>query len=384
MDRDDYNYLRKLKIFDGFTEADFETCGKALQVCDYQDGDIIFSENEHSADMYLIQTGCVEVLKSSDEMQHVVSELQAGSYFGELSFLDDSPRSSSIRSKGESRLWKINKAILKTLQQQSCGVEKINKLYRNIALGNSERLRHATSNYAQTLEKENQLLRDKNYFNRFMLTLLATYSIMLVITTLLAQVFPEVDVYGQTFTWVYLILLLAPVMFFVIKSGEPWEAFGITTRNWKQSVIEGLIISFIIMLLAIIGFYLAEQAGILENGSIDLLAMFKTMLTNPVAYGYFVHSLGQELLARGVFQNSLQRAFDDEKGWKAVLITSFMFGVSHILYGAALVAVTVVSGFLFGFIFLRHKNLLGVGIVHGFLGTFLFSLSQLPFLAQVQ
>lgn len=382
MTASDYTYLLKLSIFEGFKIEDFEECGDALQACHYQDGEIIFAEGDYNADMYLIQEGCVEVLKSTHEMDHVVSELQAGTYFGELSFLDDSPRSSSIRSKGKSCLWKISKA---TLQEKACGMDKLNKFYRNIALGNSQRLRNATSNYAQTLEKEIQLLREKNYFNRFMLTLVASYSIMLVVTSLLVHVFPDVNVYGQGFTWLYLILLLGPVMFFVLKSGEPLEAFGITTRNWKQSVVEGVFISFAIMLLVIIGFYLAEQAGIVEDGSIDLVEIIKTMLTNPVAYGYFIHSLGQELLARGVFQNSLQRAFDDEKGWKAVLITSFMFGVSHILYGAALVAITVVSGFLFGFIFLRHKNLLGVGIVHGMLGTFLFSLSQLPFLAtQIQ
>ena len=41
-----------------------------------------------------------------------------------------------------------------------------------------------------------------------------------------------------------------------------------------------------------------------------------------------------------------------------------MFGMFHINYGPSAVALTTVGGFVFGAIYMRHKNLAGVTILH--------------------
>lgn len=377
----DNDALLNYPLFQGFNRADLDACGDAITVREYHDGENILVEGDQDKDLFLIQTGTVEVIKSIQSTAHVVSSLAAGTHFGELSFLDDSPRSTTVRAKGETRLWVIHKH---RLQGQAGNTEFLNKLYRNIALSNTDRLRSSTSDHALSLENEVQLLRDKDYFNRFLLVLITNYGIMLVITSLLSTAFANVNVFSPIVAWISLLLLLVPVLYFVVRSGEPWAAFGITTRNWRQSLVEGVLISIGLMVLATGAVYFAGLAGWMENSSVPLGdILLKNMLLNPMAYAYFIHSLGQEFLARGVFQNSIQRALDDKKGWKAVLLSSFMFGVSHIIFGAELVAVTVVTGVLFGFVFLRHQNLLGVGIVHGMLGAFAFSISQLPFASQL-
>ena len=249
------------------------------------------------------------------------------------------------------------------------------ELFRNIALWSSERLKCSTSNYADSLEKQLGLLQEKNYFNRFLLTVTGTYSIVLVITSLLGGLLRHINIYSQSYSWVYLLILVGPVLVFVLKSGEPMANFGVTTFNWKRSVIEGLVLSLGIIVLGFGLLSLLGHLGWVPKTNISLPGFLYVMLIRNffMLFLYFINSYAQEFLARGVFQNSIQRAFEDKKGWKSVLLASFIFGVAHIPYGATLVGVTLVSGIFFGFLFMRHKNLLGVSIVHSMLGSFLFS-----------
>lgn len=73
-------------------------------------GDIIFSEGDLGTEMYIIQSGVVEVFKKIGGEQRVLSTLDKGDFFGEMSVLEDAPRSASARAKTDVELLKINQA----------------------------------------------------------------------------------------------------------------------------------------------------------------------------------------------------------------------------------------------------------------------------------
>jgi CRP/FNR family cyclic AMP-dependent transcriptional regulator len=64
----------------------------------YLPEEIIFDENEEGQALYLVMAGRVEISRVQDGSRHVVSELEAGSFFGDLALLDNSPRSARARA----------------------------------------------------------------------------------------------------------------------------------------------------------------------------------------------------------------------------------------------------------------------------------------------
>jgi membrane protease YdiL (CAAX protease family) len=88
---------------------------------------------------------------------------------------------------------------------------------------------------------------------------------------------------------------------------------------------------------------------------------------------YAPHSFIQEVLTRGVLQNSLTRLLNDDRGIRSLVITSLIFGLFHSYIGLSAVAVTTLAGLLFGWLAMRHKNVIGASIVHVVGGTAAFA-----------
>jgi CRP-like cAMP-binding protein len=73
-------------------------------------GEIIFSEGDIGTDMYIVQSGTVELLKAIGGETRVLSTLEKGDFFGEMSVLEDVPRTASARAKTDVELLRINGA----------------------------------------------------------------------------------------------------------------------------------------------------------------------------------------------------------------------------------------------------------------------------------
>ncbi|MEG3641387.1 cyclic nucleotide-binding domain-containing protein [Magnetococcus sp. PR-3] len=373
----DTTFFSHYSLFRDVKEEDLAKLIPLMPCQTYKSGEIVFAEGSDGRELYLIESGSVEVLKNSGSKAHVIAELPQGSHFGELSFLDGSPRSTAIRAKTDLKLYTLRKRFL---DDDVCTKSMIQTLYRNLSLTGTARLRSTDIAYSEILEKELVLHQEKEYINRFLITVIASYSSVLVLFSMLQGIFKDVDVYSTTFTWLFVVLIVLPVLYFTTRSGEPWASFGVTLTNWKRSVIEGLLISFGVMFVGLNVLYLAAYLGLMPKTTTTMSGIVHHIfIGHPVTLFYFVHSYAQEFLARGVFQNTMQRVFGEKKSWKAIILSSFIFGVAHIPYGAAMVGMTVFSGIFFGYIFKRHNNLLGVSLVHWLLGTFTFLLSSLPF-----
>jgi len=74
----------------------------------YLMGDIIFSEGELGTEMYIVQSGTVEIFKKIGGRQKVLSTLEKGDFFGEMSVLEDFPRTASARARTDVEVVRIN------------------------------------------------------------------------------------------------------------------------------------------------------------------------------------------------------------------------------------------------------------------------------------
>ena len=66
----------------------------------FQDGQIIFEEGSNGDWIYVVEEGKVEISKNVDGQKIVIEKLKEGDVFGELAYVDKTPRSSTATAKG--------------------------------------------------------------------------------------------------------------------------------------------------------------------------------------------------------------------------------------------------------------------------------------------
>lgn len=68
----------------------------------------VFEEGDLGTEMYIIQEGRIEIFKRIDGRESRLAVLEKGDFFGEMSVLEDLPRTATARTAEESRLLQIN------------------------------------------------------------------------------------------------------------------------------------------------------------------------------------------------------------------------------------------------------------------------------------
>jgi membrane protease YdiL (CAAX protease family) len=262
-----------------------------------------------------------------------------------------------------------------------------NVLTRDVAVGQRDARRHLvirTSMLHDEQRSETQgvvaiisdisdqirALRERIEFGHLLVVTIATMAIANIIT-LLVDRYLDVNVHTPAFAWAYLMMLALPVIGSVVWLGYSAGSIGLTLRNWRQGVIEGVPVALLLTAMLGVTAYLARpdlaERAFDDDMRLDGLA--------PSLLSYAPHSFLQEVLARGVLQNSLRRVLNDRLGIASVVVGSLMFGLFHSYLGLVGIAVTTVSGVIFGCLFIRHGNLIGATIVHVVGGEAAFALS---------
>ena len=62
----------------------------------YQAGEVIVEEGKPGSSAYLLKSGSVEVSKTVEDTRVILAILESGQVFGEMSLLDEHPRSATV------------------------------------------------------------------------------------------------------------------------------------------------------------------------------------------------------------------------------------------------------------------------------------------------
>ena len=97
-------------------------------------GEIIFSEGDIGTEMFIIQSGIVELFKSIAGETRVLVTLEKGDFFGEMSVLEDLPRTASARAKTDVEVVRINGAMFDTMLKNNTeiAIRMMRKLSRRV------------------------------------------------------------------------------------------------------------------------------------------------------------------------------------------------------------------------------------------------------------
>ena len=159
MDKDEIsNFLKSVPLFKGIPDEDFDDIAEKFTVQKYNSEELIFSENTIADALYIIVSGVVNVLKSGKEAgsnEEFLIEKGSGDFFGEMSIVDDLPRSATIRAKSESVKVLILKKeeFARLFQTYPC-------LAYSVAKRISATVREANYRYMTSLEDRNKELEN--------------------------------------------------------------------------------------------------------------------------------------------------------------------------------------------------------------------------------
>lgn len=78
----------------------------------FANGEVIVRQGDVGEQMYVVQSGKVEVLVESGGNQERVSVLNSKDFFGEMALFDKETRSATVQALGEARVLTIDKRTL--------------------------------------------------------------------------------------------------------------------------------------------------------------------------------------------------------------------------------------------------------------------------------
>jgi len=76
---------------------------------------VIFHEGDPGSDMYIIQSGRVNISKKVRNIEKTLVMLEAGEFFGEMSILNDKPRSATATTEEDCELLVIDRDTFETM-----------------------------------------------------------------------------------------------------------------------------------------------------------------------------------------------------------------------------------------------------------------------------
>ena len=99
--------LRSMALFRHFSDELIIPLAKLAQPSTFENNDIIFAESDPNRDLKIVREGTVRISRTTPVGIQVLSSLDAGALFGEVSFLDGMPRSATAFGVGEGALYTI-------------------------------------------------------------------------------------------------------------------------------------------------------------------------------------------------------------------------------------------------------------------------------------
>lgn len=95
--------LAKIPVFEGFSPRELAALGRVLHRREYLPDEVIIRQDEPGLGMYIIQSGQAAVISGHGDVE--LSVLHDGDFFGEVSLLDETPRSATVVARTHCQIY---------------------------------------------------------------------------------------------------------------------------------------------------------------------------------------------------------------------------------------------------------------------------------------
>ncbi len=105
--------LKTVPIFSGLDSQDLNFLAESLTTSKHHAGEIIFNQGDIGHTMYIVAKGCINIsVIGNNDLSILVKSIKIGEYFGELSLIDDKPRSASAIAETDVDLLELSREML--------------------------------------------------------------------------------------------------------------------------------------------------------------------------------------------------------------------------------------------------------------------------------
>jgi CRP/FNR family transcriptional regulator, cyclic AMP receptor protein len=343
-------------------------------------GTVIVREGDPANELFVVHQGSVEVVRqSASGREQRIATLHEGSLIGEMTLLDRAPRSATVRALTPAVLGVVSMERLQALALSDAGIERA--MLRNLANQLSERVRTTTGTTVAALEQQLELEHTRAIMGRFIIFMcfvMVSYTFALQITMKLLP--PGVT--SSLVTFPLTVLWSGAVWLLMRRSGLPPAFFGVTTRGWWSSMPQTLVWTLAgcagatllkLVLIETHGAFANERlfnlSGLLDQsaGSAEL------QVALILAAVYAVTAPLQEFIVRAGLQTPLHRCLVGRApSTQSILLSNAIFAAAHVHLSLSFALVAFFVGLLWGDLFARQRQLVGVSLCHLLVGWFAF------------
>ncbi len=101
------DFLKKVPLFAELPDEDLEQICQMVQHVELEPGEQLFAEGDAGDRAYIVKEGQLEILKTSGGREVLLAVLESGEIIGEMSLMEDQPRTASVRARTPSHLLAI-------------------------------------------------------------------------------------------------------------------------------------------------------------------------------------------------------------------------------------------------------------------------------------
>lgn len=133
--------LKEIPVFGGLNEETIQFILDRANTNTLKKGEFLFKEGDHTATMYVLESGKIAILKNSNSHHYLLRQMEAGDCIGEMALFDFMPRSASAYVMEDADLIEISSAIL--MDVYNFDIEQFALIQMNMGREVTRRLRVA-------------------------------------------------------------------------------------------------------------------------------------------------------------------------------------------------------------------------------------------------
>lgn len=357
---DIYNLLIGTEVFADLTFKEFKVLKNYLKEFHFKEGEYILTEGEQSKELYLLGEGSLEVQKKGDGQDFfTIGKIEQGKIFGELAFIDNEPRSSSIMATTPTTVFRLNMEDLE--DKDGIGAAIYQRIYQKIVQQCFNYIRNTNTDYVDNLKAEIQDLDIANNFGSFFVYFITFFGIY----NLFMHYLPIGSAVEHPVIMLFLSLIfLVPTLLYLKSRQLDLPKIGITTQNLGVTLGEtAILLTYAILTLSTL-FYLFT-GNIVEF--YDQLGRHLERFLQGKSIALLGYVFVLEVMIRGIIQSSLKNFLRDSSGHSTILLIAAFFLPLHISMGLAMAFIRFSLDIIFGEVYNHQKNIFGVVVLHFFL-----------------
>lgn len=383
-------FLKKTKLFHNLTEEELRLLLPLARRATYEKEAYIIREDEQGDELFLIQSGIVEILKRDKEhhTDYQLALLHQEEWFGEMAILGTQTRMGSAKAVERTDVVILHLKDLKTLAEKS---PVFSKILTNLAQKSVKRLESANQATVKSLKEEMRLTKAHDQMARFIIYLF----IFLTAFVYALKFFEKYGSYSAVTQIVISLFILSFGIFGVVlikSSGYPLEFYGLTMRNWKKNLGESILFT-LPLLLGMIPFKWMLIHTIPQFHDLTVFPS-SNQPQHSFLFKAFDHLFGkpqnemhiqallifyvalvplQEFIARGCMQSALRNFFRSPyRVFWSIFASNLLFGLFHGMKSFTFALCAFCFGLFWGWLYERQKSLVGPIVSHALIGIWAF------------